>query len=135
MSTRKSPRWTVGKRLRAGLQRLIQTRIWGMDIHPSAMIEPTALIDRTWPRGIHIGPETLVGEEAVVLAHDMTRGVYMDTRIGARCVLGPRSIILPGVTIGDDCLVMPGAMVTKSMPPGSLAVGNPAEIKDRPDEG
>ena len=131
MPTKASMHWSLGKRLRAGVQRLIQTRVWGMDIHPSASIEPTALIDRTWPKGVHIGPQTSIGEEVVVLCHDMTRGIYLDTRIGARCVLGPRSIVLPGVSIGDDCMVMPGAMVTKDMPSGSVATGNPAEIRAR----
>ena len=102
-----------------------------MDIHPSAIIAPTALIDRTWPKGIHIGADTVIGEEAVVLTHDLTRGVYLDTRIGARCMLGARAIVLPGLTIADDCVVMPGALVTKDMPAGSRALGNPAKIEPR----
>lgn len=123
--------WTVTKRLRAVILRLIQTKLWGMDIHPSARIDPTALIDRTWPKGIHIEAECKIGEEAVVLTHDMTRGIYLDTRIGARTLLGPRSIVLPGLTIGEDCIVMPGALVTKDMPTNSIAIGNPAAIRPR----
>lgn len=120
------------RRLKARIQRLIQTRLWGMDIHPAAAIATTALIDRTWPRGIHIAEDCDIGEEVVVLTHDMTRGVYFDTRIGARTIIGARAIVMPGVTIGEDCLVMPGALVTKDMPAGSLAVGNPARIGPRP---
>lgn len=123
--------WTVTKRLQARIHRLIQTKFWGMDIHPSAQIAPTALIDRTWPKGIHIGSGCEIGEEAVVLTHDMTRGVYLDTRIGARTKIGQRSIVLPGLTIGEDCIVMPGALVTKDMPTNSIAVGNPAAIRPR----
>lgn len=113
------------------IQRVIQTRVWGMDIHPTARIEFTALIDRTWPRGIHIGADCRIGEEAVVLTHDRTRGYYLDTTIGARCHLGARSIVLPGLTIGEDCIIMPGAVVTKNMPPRSEAIGNPAVITSR----
>ena len=123
--------WTVTKRLHARIHRLVQTKLWGMDIHPSARIDPTALIDRTWPKGIHIEAGCEIGEEAVVLTHDMTRGVYLDTRVGARTRLGPRAIILPGLTIGEDCIVMPGALVTKDMPRNSIAVGNPATIRPR----
>jgi acetyltransferase-like isoleucine patch superfamily enzyme len=117
--------------LRARFQRLLQTRVWGMDIDPSAWIDPTALIDRTWPRGVHIGAQTHIAEEAVVLTHDFTRGVRADTRIGRRCYLGPRAIVLPGITIGDDCVVAPGALVNRDMPPNSSATGNPVVIRDR----
>ena len=124
-------RTTFTARLIARYQRFVQVWVWGMDIHPTAWIEPTALIDRTWPRGIHIGAGSEIGEQVVVLTHDFTRGIYLDTRIGARCRLGPRSIVFPGVTIGDDCIVMPGALVNKDMPSNTLALGNPAEIRMR----
>lgn len=114
--------------LKAKFKYLIRKRLWGMDVDPSAVIADSALIDRTWPRGIHIGPRCVIDEEAVVLTHDMTRGVYLDTRIGAGARLGARSIIMPGVTIGEDCVVAPGAVVTKDMPEKSYAIGNPAQI-------
>jgi acetyltransferase-like isoleucine patch superfamily enzyme len=119
------------ERLRTGLLRLIHTKLWRMDIHPTAQIASTALIDRTWPKGIHIGANSRIGEEAVVLTHDMTRGIYYDTHIGAGCVLGARAIIMPGITIGDNCIVMPGALVTKDMPAGTTAIGNPAVLVGR----
>ncbi len=102
-----------------------------MDIHPSCVIEPTAYIDRTWPKGIHIGPGCYIGEHAVVLTHDMVRGLYLDTRIGARTTLGPRSIIMPGLQIGDDCEIAAGAVVIRDMPSECRAIGNPAEIQPR----
>jgi acetyltransferase-like isoleucine patch superfamily enzyme len=112
-------------------QGLIRSHFWGMDIAPSAWIAPTALIDRTWPRGVHIGEGCVVDEEAVVLTHDMTRGLYLDTVIGARTVIGVRAIVLPGVTIGADCTVEPGTLVTKDVPAGSRVMGNPASIVTR----
>ena len=117
--------------LKRAVHRFVQVRLWGMDIHPSARIDPTALIDRTWPKGIHIEEGCVIEEEAVVLTHDMTRGIYLDTRVGARSVLGPRAIVMPGIAIAEDCVVAPGAVVTRNMPPGSYAIGNPAEIRDR----
>ena len=103
-----------------------------MDIHPSAQISTTALIDRTWPRGVHIGAECRICDQAVVLTHDFTRGLYLDTTIGARTYLGPRAIILPGLTIGEDCVVAPGALVNKDMPANTVASGNPATFAPRP---
>ena len=117
--------------LRQRLQRLVQVRWWRMDIHPTAWIAPTALIDRTWPKGVHIGAQCVIDEEAVILTHDLTRGVYLDTRIGDRSVLGPRSIVLPGLTIGEDCIVTAGALVTRDMPANSIAIGNPATVETR----
>jgi len=42
------------------------------------------------------------------------------------CVIGWGAIILPGVTIGSDCVIAAGSVVTRSIPPGVLAAGNPA---------
>ena len=38
------------------------------------------------------------------------------------------AIILPGVTIGDDAIVGAGAVVTKSVAPRTVVVGNPARV-------
>jgi len=125
--------WPVVKRAKARMKWLIQTKLWGMNIHPTARIDPSALIDRTWPRGIYIGPRCSIAEEAVVLSHDLTRGVYLETRIGAGTYVGARAIILPGLTLGTDCIVMPGALVTKDLPDRSIAIGNPAKVSSRED--
>ncbi len=103
-----------------------------MDIHPSAWIAPTALIDRTWPKGIHIGAGCVLGEEAVVLTHDLTRGLYLDTRIGEGTLVGARAIILPGISVGRDCVIQPGALVNRDVPDFHVASGNPASISPRP---
>lgn len=42
--------------------------------------------------------------------------------------LGNRVIVLPGVTIGHDAVIGAGAVVTKDIPPRSVAVGNPARV-------
>lgn len=115
--------------LQQRLQRAIQVGWWKMDIHPSAHIATTALIDRTWPRGIHIGANCIISDEAVVLTHDLTRGLYLDTHIGDGSFLGARAIVLPGVTIGRDCVVHPGALVNRDMGDKCEAIGNPAVIK------
>lgn len=112
--------------LRRKWQRFVQTQVWKMDIHPSARIATTALIDRTWPKGIHIEANTVIDEEAVVLTHDMVRGLYLDTRIGEGAIVGPRAIILPGVTVGRNSVVMAGALVNRDVPDGVTVMGNPA---------
>ena len=48
--------------------------------------------------------------------------------IGDKCWIGGGAIILPGVTIGDGCTIGAGSVVTKSVPPRSVAAGNPCRI-------
>lgn len=102
-----------------------------MDIHPTAWIAPTALIDRTWPRGVHIGAHSHIAAEAVLLTHDLTRGIYVDTRIGKYCIIGARAIILPGVSIGNNSIIAPGAVVSHDIADNMRAAGNPARAEPR----
>lgn len=48
--------------------------------------------------------------------------------IGSDCWLGGGVIVCPGVRIGDRCVIGAGSVVTKDIPPDSLAVGNPARV-------
>jgi hypothetical protein len=89
------------------------TRIFGMDIHPSAELSLSARLDKTFPKGVHIG-------------------LYCHTRIGKNCFIGGRAIVLPGIEIGDGCVIGAGSVVTKSVPPNCIVAGNPARII-RPD--
>lgn len=43
--------------------------------------------------------------------------------------LGAGAVILPGITIGEFCMVGAGSMVTRSFPPHSLIVGTPARAR------
>lgn len=55
--------------------------------------------------------------------------------IGDYCFLGFRAIILPGVVLGDRCVVGAGSVVTKSFPARSVIAGVPAKlIRTLPDE-
>jgi len=90
------------------------------------MISFSAKLDKSFPRGIHIGESTAVSFGAVILAHDYSRGLHVHTRIGDRCMIAANSFIFPGVTIGDECIVAPGSVVVKDVPSNTLVMGNPA---------
>lgn len=55
--------------------------------------------------------------------------VNKQVRIGADCWLGARSILLPGVTIGDGAVVAAGAVVTGNVAAGSIVAGVPARFQ------
>ena len=56
----------------------------------------------------------------------------MDTfgkiRIGDNVYIGSCSLILPGVTIGSNCVIGAGSVVTKSVKKGTIVAGNPARV-------
>ena len=116
-------RWSI-----MALRRLYYVRGLGMDIDPRAEFSLKAHLDLTNPRGVHVGPDSYIAFGAVILSHDMTRGLHVDTRIGARCFVGAHAIVLPGVTIGDGCIVGAGSVVTRDVPPATIVAGNPARV-------
>jgi len=58
--------------------------------------------------------------------------VTAPVRIGADAFVGMRAIILPGVSVGQRCVVGAGSVVTRDLPEGKICAGNPAKvIRDR----
>src|SRR5438034_2490722 len=103
-------------------------RVWKMDIGEGTIISRSAKLDKTNPRGIHIGKYSVVAFGAAVLTHDWVNNRDGDVHIGDNCFIGAHSIILPGVTIGDNCIVSSASVVARNVPARSLVVGNPARI-------
>ena len=48
--------------------------------------------------------------------------------IGNDCWFGANVVVCPGVTIGDNCVIGAGSVVTKDIPPDSFAAGVPARV-------
>ena len=108
---------------------LILRHIFHMDIGQGVFVSYRAKLDRSInPRGIHIGDRTHVASDAYILAHDRCRGIVADTYIGADCLIGICSIILPGVRIGNEVIVAAGSVVTHDVPDHCVVAGNPARI-------
>ncbi|WP_082480085.1 acyltransferase [Rhizobium sp. Leaf384] len=110
------------------LQWRYYVNFWKMDIHPVTLISLEAKLDKSFPEGIHIGEGTAVSFGAVILTHDYIRRMHVHTRIGRFCQIGARSIIMPGVTIGDHCIVAAGAVVVKDVPANCIVGGCPAKV-------
>lgn len=49
-------------------------------------------------------------------------------RIGAHAFVGARALVLPGVIIGENCIVGAGSVVTKDTPADTIVAGNPARV-------
>ena len=104
-------------------------RVYKMEIGENVRISWRAHLDKTInPQGIHIGDGTYVLNGAMILSHDACRRLKADTIIGKDCVIGVRSIILPGIKIGDSSVVGAGSIVTKDVPAHSVVAGNPAKV-------
>lgn len=77
---------------------------------------------------------TFVNHDGVTWAfrndHDEYKHVFKfgKIEIGEYSFIGANSTILPGVTIGDHCVIGAGSVVTKDIPSGMVAAGVPARV-------
>lgn len=99
----------------------------------------TTFVDPNRLNFIEIGDNVSITRGVTILAHDYSykvfRNVYHDmpqkfgvTTIGNNVFIGMNAIILMGSTIGDNCVVGAGAVVSGNIPDNSVVAGNPAKI-------
>ena len=103
----------------------------GSNVYANAGLK---LVDDTH---IYIGDCTMLGPNVVLAtaghpidAELRSQGLQynMPVRIGRNCWLGAGVIVMPGVTIGDNTVIGAGSVVTRDIPSGVVAVGNPCRV-------
>jgi len=86
-----------------------------------------------------IGNRVTVSSDVTFITHDGVGWLFPDEQgrrhywlarieIGDDVFVGAGSTIMPGVRIGNRCVVAAGSVVTRSVPDGSVVGGNPAKI-------
>ena len=89
--------------------------------------------------GVEIGDQTLVSMHATILSSNHAvpgrekviraqPDILLPTKIGRDVWIGANAVILGGVKIGDGCVIGAGSVVTKDLPPYSVAMGVPARV-------
>lgn len=138
--------------LRIGLSWVVQTaakivpspsiavalqRLRGVKIGTDVYIGQGVIFDEIYPMEITIGDNVSIGMRSMIFAHsNPTRSVELKTRFYPRIVkpvtiksgawIAPGSIVLAGVTLGENCVVSAGSVVAADIPPYTVAAGNPA---------
>lgn len=99
----------------------------------------TISIDFSRPSLVEIGDNVRINLGFTLMTHDWAtmvfRKVYNDfvsssghVTIGNNVYFGRWCTVLKGVTIGDNCIIGYGSIVTKDIPANSVAVGRPAKV-------
>ena len=106
----------------------------GFKIGKNVVIMDGFFLDPTHCFLISIGDNCVLAPNVRLIAHDASMKQHLGyTRVGkvrieANCFIGDSIIILPGVTIGKGAIVGAGSVVTKDIPPESVATGNPCRV-------
>ncbi len=112
-------------------------------IHPSACVSPSARIGvgSLVMQNVVVNAQAVVGQSVILnvgscVAHDCTVGDFCHiapavqlagaSSVGARTFCGTASVILPGVTVGSDCIAGAGAVINRNVEDGLTVVGIPA---------
>lgn len=118
----------------------------GSKIGSGCEINPTACFGSE-PYLVTLGNNVRITGNVTLVTHDggvwVARNMHPEYRdadrfgcikIGNNVHVGMGATVMPGVTIGDNCIIGVGAIETKDIPNNSVAVGVPARVIETVDE-
>jgi serine acetyltransferase len=110
--------------------RRAQTALFGMEISRDVELGEGVVFLHTV--GIVIGGDTKVGDRVIFLGSNTLGSIGKKgyPRIGNDVVIGCGARILGPITIGDGAAIGANAVVLTDVPPGAVAVGIPAVIRE-----
>lgn len=99
----------------------------------------TVEIDTSRPELLEIGEHVFIHKGVVIMTHDWAGWCFVNShkdfipshakvKIGNNVWFGENVCVCKGVTIGDNCIIGIGSVVTKDIPSNSIAVGVPAKV-------
>ncbi len=105
-------------------------RVWlhkgrGVKIKGKIFIGANVYIDDEYPECVTIHDGAVIGISVIIIAHFRAKGVV---EIGPDSFIGPGSIILPNVHIGEGAVVSAGSVVNRDVEPYTFVGGNPEAI-------
>jgi acetyltransferase-like isoleucine patch superfamily enzyme len=121
------------------LGRGVELNPWGGRIHLGRQVFLGPYVVIYGHGGVEISDHCLIAMHCCILSSNHTipprseivrhkPDIFLPTKIGRDCWLGAAVTVLGGVQIGDGCVIGAGAVVTKDMPPYSIANGVPARV-------
>ena len=116
-------RWSLG----GILIKWINMTINGCDIAWQAAIGPGLRLDH--PSGVVVGPSVKIGESCTLMQGVTLGDNHGAPHLGNQVAIAPGAIVIGPITIGDGALIGANSVVTKSIPAGATAFGNPAEVR------
>jgi heptaprenylglycerol acetyltransferase len=121
--------FTVGKYCPSlALKRWIY-RALGMKLGRNVTIASGVMVDPFFPDLIEIGDNSIIGMEALILTHEFLHDRLRTGRvvIGRDCLVGARSTVLAGTTLGERTIVSAMSLVHKGTPPDAFVGGVPIQ--------
>lgn len=114
-------------------------RAMGVRVGHHVFIGLDTWLDDQFPELITIEDDVTISFRVTVVVHDDAKrmdrteagageGTVAPVRLERGCYVGAGALLLPGVTVGARAVVAAGAVVTRDVPPATVAAGVPARV-------
>jgi serine O-acetyltransferase len=127
--------WHAGLKWLARFISHLTRGLTGIEIHPGATIGRRVFIDHGF--GVVIGQTAVVGDDCTIYqgvtlgGTSLAKGAKRHPTLGRGVIIGAGAKVLGGFEVGDGAKVGSNAVVTRAVPAGATAVGNPARVIER----